>query len=169
MVKEPKSREGSATNKKVWYDKIKSVIELQKDNEHLNSTTTCLPIGLLIKTDKQAQRFTFKDANITGLKFGWHEDNPGLIPVYVVEFINETHPVFGKNMRFELELFPWDGSTFKKTESGVTHTLKNRRGNVVLRQTVASEKALPVMLNKFLKYCSKFLINHCEIPTTIKI
>ncbi len=84
------------------------------------------------------------------------------------EFVIQVHPVHGKSMYYQLELTKWDKSTFKKTESGVTHLTKNDRGNVVLRQIVASEKAAPQLLEKFLVYCGKFFIQHCEIPITIK-
>lgn len=186
MAEKHQSRQSRTASKETWLQDIKTILQTQRDNPSIATISICLPVGVLVETEevntttvgnisrkKIPRQYLIKPQTsvrkkITGLKYGWSEDFPAAAIVHHMEFVSEAHPRYGKSMQFQLELFPWDGSKFRKTETGVTHTTKNHRGNVVLRQTVASEKALSQVLGKFLDYGAVFLAQHCEIPSTIK-
>lgn len=99
---------------------------------------------------------------------GWEADHPEARLSGPVEFFIKHDKHFGRTMGFKVELFPWDKTRFKKTETGITHRTRNDRGVVELKQIVASPKALPKVLVQFMNYCGNFAIKHCEFPATIK-
>ena len=123
--------------------------------------SSILPIGILAKLNNKG--------TVEQMKIGWLEDNADLLPIRLVTFSIEKGPnLNGIYTDFSLELFPWDGAPLVRNKSGLTHEIRNKRGNLVARQTVATDKKLNSLLEGFLKHTSVLMIESCKIPKTIK-
>ncbi len=127
----------------------------------INSLSCILPIGLLAKSGANGK--------VETMRLGWTEDFKDWVPLRLVSFSIEKGPhLNGIYTDFSLELFKWDGGPPNNATTGITHELQNKRGNVVIRQTVATEKKLKAILETFLTHASKVMIENCKLPKTIK-
>ncbi len=167
MAEKHQSGAGLKVDRATWKSAISQANLIQAENPVISSVRVVLPIALL--AEKEYPKGTLplgrkpgKNSTIA-YTIDW-ADKPSekLEPLSYMEYVTLNHPIHGRSAYFQLELRRWDKTKFRKASSGITHLTKNDRGNVVLRQVVASESATEKILQRFVVYARKFFVQHCE-------